>query len=135
MDTNFLILACVMLLVAVVVLVVVLRPGQNNYAPRSKCKEEKKHVEFSKVIMEVMLVVWVLSSLVGFWVILFRDQAVLMDVLGFIQTTVTVVAGGYYAKSGAENWKKLSALPSQEEDNLDEQRTTNMDFSEEQRGE
>ncbi len=136
MDTNMLILACALLLVALAcVICFTARPKQNRYTSDYQDTPapplEKKRHEFSKIIMEVMLIVWVLASLVSFWVVLFRDQSILMDVLGFIQTTVTVVAGGYYAKSGAENWKKLSTTTVKEDDTNGNQCETNMGLSEE----
>lgn len=76
----------------------------------------KCSLEFSKIMLLVILGMWVLGGFLGFWVVIFRDASMLMDILDYIHTPVLAGVGVYGAKSGAENWKKLSQQQSTAED-------------------
>lgn len=60
------------------------------------------------MIMGIMLTMWVLGGFVGFWVVVCEDFSFLMDVQNYVSYPVTASIGMYGAKSGVENWKKLS---------------------------
>lgn len=108
MDTNSMILVAVLLFVAVLIIVVILAQKPRQYQQTPEKPRKTAHLETSKQVLGVLLLVWAIGGLVGLWQVLFRDPDQLEQVLSYIQSTVQLGLGGYLAKAGAENWKKLS---------------------------
>ncbi len=73
-------------------------------------------LETSKQALGLLLLVWALAAVVGLWQSL-NDPDKLSEVLDFVQATTQIGLGGYYAKAGAENWKKFSTTKDKEDEN------------------
>ncbi len=110
MDTNTILLVVLLLFSAIILLIFSQKKPPSPPTPLATGEGtiEKYHLEFSKLIMGIVLLMWVIGGLVGFWVVVFRDISQLMDILDYIQTPVVTSVGIYGAKSGVENWAKLS---------------------------
>lgn len=113
MDTNTVILVLGLLFFGIMMLVAVILSSkwQKEYGT----SKNKKHLEFSKLLMLSMISMWILGGLVGFWVVLLKDYTLLSEVQTYVSYPVTAGIAFYSAKSGAENWKKLSNDKVQEE--------------------
>ncbi len=119
MDSNMsamIILAIFLLflgLFVVVYTVTILKKQQGTVTTvvqekNSDKKEARCSMEFSKIMLLTVLGMWVFGGVVGFWVVIFSDSSMLMNILDYIETPVMTGIGVYGAKSGVENWKKLS---------------------------
>lgn len=71
-------------------------------------RKEKRHLEFSKIIMGVMIAMWVCGGFVGFWVVVAKDFTYIEKIQTYVSYPLTAGIAFYSAKAGAENIKKLS---------------------------
>ncbi|MFI3254466.1 MAG: hypothetical protein R3Y63_09055 [Eubacteriales bacterium] len=117
MDYTSILLAIALFFVGILFLVILLRMPKNQaqekkaintYEVQEENKEERHHVECSKVIIYCLLAIWGIGALVGLWVVVFRDVSVLDMVQNYISTTANVGVVAYTGKAGVENWKKMS---------------------------
>lgn len=72
-------------------------------------RKERQHLEFSKMIMGVMIAMWVLGGFVGFWVVAVKDFTYIEKIQTYVSYPLTAGIAFYSAKAGAENIKKLSS--------------------------
>lgn len=127
MDTSimtmvFLAILLLILGVFVVIFTVSTLKKQEGHFPETNeeasCEkvDKKLSMEFSKIMLLILLSMWVLGGMVGFWVVLSGDSSMLLNILDYIETPVMTGVGVYGAKSGVENWKKLSTATTVAED-------------------
>lgn len=122
MDTNTLILVLGLLFLGIVILFAVLFSAKREKL-EVNLPTEKVHLEFSKLIMLIMMCMWVFGGLVGFWVVVCKDFSLLSEVQSYVSYPVTAGIAFYSAKSGAENIKKLSGKTTDQTEYFDESET------------
>ena len=66
-----------------------------------------KKFQFSKVVLAVAVIVWVIGTILG-WYYVFTRDAGLIEILAYIGSPVAVAYGFYAWKSKAENVIKMS---------------------------
>lgn len=111
METLSLFLVIGMLFIAIIILAVVCL--SKNKQSDDYC-HKKKRQEFMKVMMVVVLSVWILANLVGFWVVIFVDVTKLDNMLEFTEKLPLLAMGAYAAKAGAENVTKNKTQTNEE---------------------
>ncbi len=108
MSETSMVLAVMLALMGITIIVLLLKQ------PRDQYQKEKNHIEFTKIVMGAILLIWVLGALVGLWVVVFHDISKLGEAQNYISVVMASGVIGYQAKAGYENGKKITAEQKQE---------------------
>lgn len=86
------------------------KPRRNSKAVQTPVEEESEKIEFTKKLMIVLLVMWALGGVIGFWMVaLLQTVEVLELAQNYVSYPVTAGIAMYGGKSCAENCKKIAA--------------------------
>lgn len=110
MNETAVALAVIILLMGFAIMGLLCKQPRQQFEP----PKEKSHIEFTKIVMFAILLIWILGAIVGLWVVVFHDINKLGEAQNYISVVMASGIIGYQAKSGYENGKKITNTKEQE---------------------